>query len=209
MSGENNNEELDLSLELSDDEAPEEMSFESARNEALRRVKSALETARREKEQLKQKRRRRQEMFQEQKKAPPSQLLDQMDSAAPQEPEQSQDPDQEEPEEERITASRSLTETYTVTTAQHHKSFQLQTAQDFLQSRLYGAGSRRSTNNELLSLQNKKDHTNRPLHISSRTTGLPKKRLKQRSLNSAGSTSRRPYSPVSIGWACSRNSHHR
>ncbi|XP_072296550.1 U3 small nucleolar RNA-associated protein NOL7 [Eucyclogobius newberryi] len=142
---------------ISDDEAPEEMTFASARDEALRRVKSALETAKREKEQLKQKRRRRQELFQEQKKRRllPKDVLDQMDSA-PQGKEDFEDEDPEEPEEEILSASRSLRDTYTVTTAKQHMCFQQQAAQDFLQSRLYGPGSQRSTNNQLLSLQNKK-----------------------------------------------------
>ncbi|KAJ0059263.1 hypothetical protein NL108_011677 [Boleophthalmus pectinirostris] len=150
--------ELNLSLEESDDEAPEEMTFESARNEALSRVKSALETAKREKELLKEKRRRRQELFQEQKKRRllPIEVLDEVDAVVPKEQDQDQDEAPEEPEPQKISSTRSLLETYTVTTTKQQISFQQQAAQDFLHSRLYGPESRRSTNNELLSLQNKK-----------------------------------------------------
>ncbi|CAL9689421.1 unnamed protein product [Knipowitschia caucasica] len=147
-----------LSPDSSDDEAPEEMSFEAARNEALDRIKNALDTAKREKQQLKEKRRRRQELFQEQKKRRllPSELLDQMDSAAAAEQEQVQDEEQQEQTEEKPMSSRCLTEVYTVTSSHQQTSHQQQAAQDFLHSRLYGVGSRRTTNNELLSLQNKR-----------------------------------------------------
>ncbi|XP_033838608.1 nucleolar protein 7 [Periophthalmus magnuspinnatus] len=158
MAGDKNSAELNLSLEQSDDEAPEEMNFESARNEALRRVKSALETAKREKEQLKEKRRKRQELFQEQKKRRllPTDVLDKVDSVTPQQQEQGQDEGPEKQEEEKLSSSRSLMETVTVTTAKQQMSYQQQAAQNFLHSRFYGPESRRTTNNELLSIQNKK-----------------------------------------------------
>uniref|UniRef100_A0A8P4FX92 Nucleolar protein 7 n=1 Tax=Dicentrarchus labrax TaxID=13489 RepID=A0A8P4FX92_DICLA len=112
-------ESFSLTLASSDDEAPEEVTFEDSKSAALRSMKEALDTARREKELLKEKRRKRQELFQEQKV---------------------------------------LKGNYTVTTVTERAaaSFQQQTAEDFIQSRLYGAGSCRSTSNELLSLQNKK-----------------------------------------------------
>lgn len=47
MAGDKTSAELSLSLEVSDDEMPEEVTFETARNEALRRVKSVLDTAKR------------------------------------------------------------------------------------------------------------------------------------------------------------------
>lgn len=181
---------LGLFLEASDDEGPEEMSFESAKNEALSRVKSALETAKREKEELKEKRRRRQELFQQQKKRRllPSDVLDQMDSASPKAQEDVQDQDAEEPQHHKSVTSRSLKETYSVSTAQQQQqnsSFQLQAAQDFLQSRLYGPERQRTSNNELLSLQNKKGpHKQAAVHFVRKDWGSKQKskaeKLKQR-----------------------------
>ncbi|XP_035760259.1 nucleolar protein 7-like, partial [Neolamprologus brichardi] len=52
----------------------------------------------------------------------------------------------------------SLKGKYTVTTVKERTlaSFQQQVAEEFIQSRLYGPGTCRTTNNEMLSLQNKK-----------------------------------------------------
>ncbi|CAG6009260.1 unnamed protein product [Menidia menidia] len=57
-----------MAFESSDEEAPEEVTFEDSKVQALRSMKHALDTAKREREELKEKRRRRQELFQEQKK---------------------------------------------------------------------------------------------------------------------------------------------
>lgn len=160
MAGDKTSAELSLSLEVSDDEMPEEVTFETARNEALRRVKSVLDTAKRQKEQLKEKRRKRQELFKEQKKRRllPTDVLDEIEVASLKTQEESEDGDKEKPEEmeETLTHSRILMGTYTVSTAKERVSFQQQVAKDFLHSRRYGPQSQRTTNNELLSLQNKK-----------------------------------------------------
>ncbi|XP_069367633.1 U3 small nucleolar RNA-associated protein NOL7 isoform X2 [Paralichthys olivaceus] len=164
-------EDLSLFLESSDDEAPEELTFEESKLEALRCVKEALDTARREKESLKEKRRKRQELFQEQKKRRllPADVLEEIDSSASKNQKTSEDKGAEEqPEEKRgkkqrkrtrkLANSRNLKGNYKVVTVKEQASatFQQQSAEAFIQSRLYGAGSRRTTNNELLSLQNKK-----------------------------------------------------
>uniref|UniRef100_A0A8D0A0V8 Nucleolar protein 7 n=1 Tax=Sander lucioperca TaxID=283035 RepID=A0A8D0A0V8_SANLU len=162
-----------LMLESSDDEAPEEVTFEDSKAEALRSMKQALDTARREKEQLKEKRRKRQELFQEQKKRKllPADVLEEIDSAPSQTQKQCQeDAEEEEQEAEedeqrkkkrkrsgKLAHARNLKGNYTVQTAKERESasFQQQAAEDFLQSRMYGPGSCRTTSNELLSLQNK------------------------------------------------------
>uniref|UniRef100_A0A8D0A6N5 Nucleolar protein 7 n=1 Tax=Sander lucioperca TaxID=283035 RepID=A0A8D0A6N5_SANLU len=134
-----------LMLESSDDEAPEEVTFEDSKAEALRSMKQALDTARREKEQLKEKRRKRQELFQEQKKRKllPADVLEEIDS-------------KEEKEEERQTGTcPEVCKLPFSTPERESASFQQQAAEDFLQSRMYGPGSCRTTSNELLSLQNK------------------------------------------------------
>ncbi|XP_051259317.1 nucleolar protein 7 [Dicentrarchus labrax] len=170
-------ESFSLTLASSDDEAPEEVTFEDSKSAALRSMKEALDTARREKELLKEKRRKRQELFQEQKKRKllPTDVLEEIDSAPSKEQKQSEDEAEEEQQEAgegeddsrrkkkrrrsgKLPHSRNLKGNYTVTTVTERAaaSFQQQTAEDFIQSRLYGAGSCRSTSNELLSLQNKK-----------------------------------------------------
>ncbi|XP_040911934.1 nucleolar protein 7 [Toxotes jaculatrix] len=177
-------EDFSLVVESSDDEAPEEVTFEDSRAEALRSMKQALDTARREKELLKEKRRRRQELFQEQKKRKllPADVLEEIDSPSPKKQKQSEDEaheEQQDDEEEgegeeeqgrtkkkrsgKLAHSRNLKGNYTVATVKERglASFQQQAAQDFIQSRLYGPGSGRTTSNELLSLQNKKGRNKR------------------------------------------------
>ncbi|XP_032386999.1 nucleolar protein 7 isoform X2 [Etheostoma spectabile] len=165
-------EHFNLILESSDDEAPEEVTFEDSKAEALRSMKQALDTARREKEQLKEKRRKRQELFQEQKKRKllPADVLEEIDSAPSKMRKQCQEEEEEQQEAEedeqrkkkrkrsgKLAHARNLKGNYTVQTGKERgaASFQQQAAQDFLQSRMYGPGSCRSTSNELLSLQNK------------------------------------------------------
>ncbi|KAM9349843.1 U3 small nucleolar RNA-associated protein NOL7 [Symphorus nematophorus] len=168
-------------LASSDDEAPDEVTFEDSKAEALRSMKEALDTARREKELLKEKRRKRQELFQEQKKRKllPADVLEEIDSAPSKKQKQSEDEDEEEQQQQEAgeeeeggdesrkkrkkrrgkpAHTRNLKGNYTVMTVKERAasaSFQQQTAEDFIQSRLYGPGSCRTTSNELLSLQNK------------------------------------------------------
>ncbi|XP_068604727.1 U3 small nucleolar RNA-associated protein NOL7 [Brachionichthys hirsutus] len=154
----------------SDDEAPEEVTFGDAKTQALRGMKEALDAARREKELLKEKRRRRQELFQEQKsrRVFPADVLQEIRS-------KKLKPHQDEAEagkeatakdassKKRLATrrgahARRLNGNYAVMTAKERSSasVQQQAAEHFIQSRLYGPGSCRTTNNELLSLQNKK-----------------------------------------------------
>ncbi|XP_045908059.1 nucleolar protein 7 [Micropterus dolomieu] len=168
-------EHFSLVLASSDDEAPEEVTFEDSKAEAIRSMKQALDADRREKELLKEKRRKRQELFQEQKKRKllPAGVLEEIDSAPSKKQKQSEDEAEEEQQDVaedetrkkkkksggKLAHARNLKGNYTVTTVKEPAavaSFQQQTAEDFIQSRLYGPGSCRTTSNELLSLQNKK-----------------------------------------------------
>uniref|UniRef100_A0A4W6BN06 Nucleolar protein 7 n=1 Tax=Lates calcarifer TaxID=8187 RepID=A0A4W6BN06_LATCA len=146
-------EKFSLMLDSSDDEAPEEVTFEDSKTQALRSMKQALDTARREKELLKEKRRKRQELFQEQKKRKllPADVLEEID---PTEGALNNNTDLF----DLSPSCFSLKGNYTVATLEERSmaSFQQQAAEDFIQSRLYGPGSCRTTSNELLSLQNKK-----------------------------------------------------
>ncbi|XP_015233816.1 PREDICTED: nucleolar protein 7 [Cyprinodon variegatus] len=174
-----------LAIESSDEDAPEEVTFEESKAQAFESLKQAVESARREKEQLREKRRKRQEFFQEQKKRKflPADVLEKIDSTPLEEQKRSEDegkvsswtqklaeeevPENDDDEEEegsakrkkgKLSGVRSLKGNYTVTTVKEQEAanFQRQVAEDFIRSRLYGAGSCRSTSNELLSLQNKR-----------------------------------------------------
>ncbi|KAG7524263.1 nucleolar protein 7 [Solea senegalensis] len=159
-------ENFSLLLNSSDDEAPEEVTFEESKSEALRSINEVLHTARREKEALREKRRRRHELFQEQKKRHllPDDVLEEMGSAAwsrrkrPEDPAEDEDGERREKRQKKLPDSRNFKGSYTVTTVKEGTSVsvQQQAAEDFIKSRLYGPGSCRTTNNELLSLQNKK-----------------------------------------------------
>ncbi|KAM8850381.1 U3 small nucleolar RNA-associated protein NOL7 [Spinachia spinachia] len=156
-----------LFLESSDDEGPEEVTFEDSKADALRTMKQALDIARREKELLKEKRRKRQELFQEQKKRKllPVEVLEEIDSALSKKREQSSvvaskgaKPEKVKGVKKKLKTARNLKGNYTVTTLKQSTlaSSQLQAAEDFLHSRMYGPGNRRTTSNEMLSLENKK-----------------------------------------------------
>ncbi|KAF7221899.1 U3 small nucleolar RNA-associated protein NOL7 isoform X1 [Nothobranchius furzeri] len=153
-----------LTLESSDDEAPEEVTFEDSKAQALRSLKRALDSAKREKELLKEKRRKKQELFQEQKKRKllPVEVLEEIDSPPSEKHKQSEDGAEEEAEDRTTSVKlpnvRIFKGNYTVRAATEQTAaaaFQRQAAEDFIQSRLYGPGSCRGTNNELLSIQNK------------------------------------------------------
>ncbi|XP_040027058.2 U3 small nucleolar RNA-associated protein NOL7 isoform X1 [Gasterosteus aculeatus] len=155
-----------LLLESSDDEGPEEVTFEDSKADARRSMKRALDTARREKELLKEKRRKRQELFQEQKKRKllSAEVLEEIDSTKQEQSHVKAAEEEAEPEEVegrkrnwKQNAARNLKGNYTVTTVKQSTlaSSQLKAAEDFLHSRMYGPGSRRTTSNEMLSLENK------------------------------------------------------
>ncbi|XP_013994590.1 nucleolar protein 7 [Salmo salar] len=174
----NMTDDFQLHLDSSDDDAPpEEVTFEESKASALRSMKNALETSKRGKELLKEKRRKRQELFQEQKKRRllPAHILEEIDTAPSKK--QKLPGDQADSNNEEASCSweegsegsketkkgfkgniRSLKGNYSVMRMadQSSTNSQQQTAMDFIQARLYGPGSRRTTNNELLSLQNKR-----------------------------------------------------
>ncbi|XP_055723565.1 nucleolar protein 7 [Salvelinus fontinalis] len=179
----NMTDDFQLYLDSSDDDAaPEELTFEESKASALRSMKNALETSKREKDFLKEKRRKRQELFQEQKKRRllPAHILEEIDTAPSKKQklpgdqaesnneeasclreegsEGSKEGYEKEPKKRLKGNIRSLKGNYMVMRVadQSSNNSQQQTAKDFIQARLYGPGSRRTTNNELLSLQNKR-----------------------------------------------------
>ncbi|CAL8347363.1 unnamed protein product [Merluccius merluccius] len=153
---------LDTSGDEDEDAAPQEVTFTDSKDAALRRLKLALETTKREKQELKEKRRKRHELFQEQKmEAPLTQFL-----------------------------PVSLQGGYTVKTVGELSlaASQQQAAADFIQDRLYGQESRRTTTKELLSLKSKKGDRKAPSVEFVKKGWAPKhkekaERLKQRWLH--------------------------
>ncbi|XP_056451882.1 nucleolar protein 7 [Gadus chalcogrammus] len=165
-------EEFSLALDPSEDEAPEEVPLETSRAAAQRSRAAAVESTRREKLQLKEKRRKRHELFQEQKKRRllPDDVLEEIEAAPPQKKKPNEDEGEEESEEEsddegvgsgeEIDASgkiRNLQGGYTVKLVNELTlaAAQQRAAAGFVQDRLYGLGSRRTTNKAILSLKNK------------------------------------------------------
>uniref|UniRef100_A0A4W5NRM9 Nucleolar protein 7 n=1 Tax=Hucho hucho TaxID=62062 RepID=A0A4W5NRM9_9TELE len=171
----NMTDDFQLHLDSSDDDAPEEVTFEESKASALRSMKNALETSKREKDLLKEKRRKRQELFQEQKKRRllPAHVLEEIDTA----PSKKQKLPGDQAESNNEEASEGSKEGYEKETKEGFKgnirslkgkynimrvadqsstNSQQQTAMDFIQARLYGPGSQRTTNNKHLSLQNKR-----------------------------------------------------
>uniref|UniRef100_A0A8C2AN67 Nucleolar protein 7 n=1 Tax=Cyprinus carpio TaxID=7962 RepID=A0A8C2AN67_CYPCA len=139
--------ELTLQFESSDDELPEEVAFDASKSVALKSVKDALDAAKREKNLLKEKRRKKQQLFQEQKKRKllPQELLEEFDTK-PQNVHM-----------ENMSAF-SLPVSYRVMRIKDESAAKTlqQRATDFVQSRLYGPGTKRTTNAELLSLKKKR-----------------------------------------------------
>ncbi|KAG9355889.1 hypothetical protein JZ751_000733 [Albula glossodonta] len=178
---------VDLS-EDDDDEAPEEVTFEDSKATALRSMKQAIDSVRREKELLKEKRKKRQELFQEQKKRKllPDDILEEIDSAVPKKPKVSEVEAEKESGEEASSSvveesegsddddlvveekgkekrrrrykRRSLKGNCSVMRVQDQSlaNKQQQSALKFIQSRLYGKGTNRTTASQLLSLENKR-----------------------------------------------------
>ncbi|XP_051554068.1 nucleolar protein 7-like [Myxocyprinus asiaticus] len=148
--------------ESSDDELPEEVAFDESKTAALKSVKDALESARREKNILKEKRRKRQLLFQEQKKRKclPEDLLEEFDALPQKRPKTKDNKDEEETEEVKKskTVPKSLQDSYSVVRLKDESAAKTmqQSAMDFIHSRLYGPGTKRTTNAEHLSLQKKR-----------------------------------------------------
>ncbi|XP_023671308.1 U3 small nucleolar RNA-associated protein NOL7 [Paramormyrops kingsleyae] len=179
-------EHLQLGVDSSDDEAPDEVTFEDSKAVALRSMKEAIDSARRDKELLKEKRRRKQQLFEEQKKRRrlPDEILEEIDSASSKNPkgpkakdseevskeEEEEGSDSQEEEEQEMTTvtsgkkkkkrikKRRIKGGYAVMRVQDQPvtSKQQQRAAEFLQSRLYSPQSNRAPVNHFLSLENKR-----------------------------------------------------
>ncbi|XP_026525788.1 nucleolar protein 7 [Notechis scutatus] len=154
------------------DEAPEEVTFERAREAAAEERRLAGERACREKAVLKEKRRHREELFKEQKKRKllPENVLEELastqNSINSTTDEQDQDvedevenqDDSEKDSEEEILATRCPPNYMAVRLKdQELTNRQQQEAKDFIQKHLYGASCNRTTANQYFSVENKKN----------------------------------------------------
>ncbi|XP_067914124.1 U3 small nucleolar RNA-associated protein NOL7-like [Heterodontus francisci] len=174
-------ESREMSAEISpEDEAPEEVTFSSAREEAEKSMKVALDSVRRDKALLKEKRRRKEQLFKEQKKRKllPDGILEEITSVLEkndQAPDSSKEGDDcnsvQQPEEdsgleedvEECVDTR-WKESYMAIRLkdQGQTNQQVENARDFINDRLYGPGSRRGSVNEYFSLANKKAQKKKP-----------------------------------------------
>ncbi|KAK6491808.1 nucleolar protein 7-like [Huso huso] len=154
---------VDLGADSSDDDVPEEVTFEKAKADAVRSMRNALETVKRDKELLKEKRRKRQELFQQQKKRKllSEDMLVEIESAytkkgKPLDSEEQKKEESEEDSEEEVVNAR-LKESYKAVRLkdQIDANTRQESASDFIRSRLYGPGTNRTTTNQMLSLKNK------------------------------------------------------
>uniref|UniRef100_A0A8C6XVS5 Nucleolar protein 7 n=1 Tax=Naja naja TaxID=35670 RepID=A0A8C6XVS5_NAJNA len=164
------------------DEAPEEVTFERAREAAAEERRLTGERARREKAILKEKRRHREELFKEQKKRKllPENVLEELASTQTSinsttdeqgwipncnslsdqnvEDEVENQDDSEKDSEEEILATRCPPNYMAVRLKdQELSSQQQQEAKDFIQKHLYGASCNRTTANQYFSVENKKN----------------------------------------------------
>ncbi|KAE8597975.1 hypothetical protein XENTR_v10016661 [Xenopus tropicalis] len=152
-----------MSPDSEDEEAPEEVTFQSAKSQAVDTARKVRQAAKREKDLLKEKRKLKQELFTEQKKR---KLLDedilQTVSALPDKPyETSKDEDvaqdkgnalmndqmKKKPQKRELKPKIRLQENYKVVHLEDysHKNLQQQKAKEFVQHALYGRIKNRTT----------------------------------------------------------------
>ncbi|OCT76471.1 nucleolar protein 7 [Xenopus laevis] len=166
-----------MSPDSEDEEAPEEVTFQSARNQAADTARKERQAAKREKDLLKEKRKLKQERFAEQKR---KKLLDedilQTVSALPEKQDEGECVAQDKggalinqqkkkkPRKRELKPKISLQENYKVVHLEdcRHKNLQQQKAKEFIQNALYGQVKNRTTANEFLSVASKKSAVKKP-----------------------------------------------
>lgn len=158
-----------------DDEAPEELTFASAQAEAREEELRVRESARRDKTLLKEKRKRREELFIEQKKRKllPDAVLEQLTTApqadlkkSPGKLEVNLEKKNEDHKKGRNSKKVKIQKVQSVSQNKSYLALRLkdqdlrdsrqQAAKRFIHDCLYGSGTRRTTVNEFLSLNNKR-----------------------------------------------------
>ncbi|KAM4689327.1 U3 small nucleolar RNA-associated protein NOL7 [Discoglossus pictus] len=166
------------SEEDEDDEAPEEVTFQTAKSQAEESARTKRHAARREKELLKEKRKLKEELFKEQKKRKllSEDILQTVTTRPEGEEKQTEDTLQEKGDERKANSGRKrslkkelrpkarLQDNYNVVRLEDYKLLGLQQekAKSFLQNKLYGRLKNRTTANEFLSIASKKGAVKKP-----------------------------------------------
>ncbi|XP_077126029.1 U3 small nucleolar RNA-associated protein NOL7 [Ranitomeya variabilis] len=163
-------------LESEEDEAPEEVTFQSAKSRAEESARVRRHAASREKALLKEKRKRKEELFKEQKKKKllPDDVLQSISSAS----EKREEPSKQlegrnkagnegrvkKKHKKELLPRKRLQDNYKVVQLDEYsgKDFLQQRAKSFIQERLYGETMNRTTANEFLSISRKRDVIKRP-----------------------------------------------
>ncbi|MEE6464937.1 hypothetical protein FKM82_006405 [Ascaphus truei] len=160
-----------LQSEEEEDEAPEEVTFQSARSEAEESARQALQRDRSEKALLKEKRKHKEELFKEQKKRKllSDDVLQTVAALKPGDRSDDQDALKEKGDggrkrrgpkrhAKKLLPRSRLQDNYSVVQLQHYSlmNLQQQKAKAFIQNKLYGAHRKRTTANEFFSISSKK-----------------------------------------------------
>ncbi|XP_053322848.1 nucleolar protein 7 [Spea bombifrons] len=161
-----------------DDEAPEEVTFQSAKNQAEENTRKRQQASKREKALLKEKRKLKEELFKEQKKRKLlSQDILQTIASTPGPEEKPKDAveiqNQDDTEaknhakktkEKKLLPKKRLQNNYSVVHLEDYSMIQLQEqkAKKFIQKKLYGKGKNRTTANEFLSMTSKREAFKKP-----------------------------------------------
>ncbi|XP_069469647.1 U3 small nucleolar RNA-associated protein NOL7 [Ambystoma mexicanum] len=179
---------------LSDEDAPEQLTFQRGREEEAQSQKRKNQAIQREKALLKEKRRRHEELFREQKKRKllpvevleevaslPQKRLEEKPTAQEKEKDaaESEGGSEKSDDDEKEEASDDEVPNYTAMRLkeQDQSSLQQQSAKDFIKNRLYGPGSNRTTVNQFFSNANKKGTTKKPaVQFVNKAWGAEKKR---------------------------------
>ncbi|KAM4705317.1 U3 small nucleolar RNA-associated protein NOL7 isoform 1-T1 [Rhinophrynus dorsalis] len=181
-----------------DDEAPEEVTFQSAKSRAEENTKREQQAARREKAILKEKRKLREELFKEQKKRKLlSEDILQTITALPEKTDLSKDQDTSQEKGNAVKKPRvrkrgaqkklrpkiRLQDSYSAVRLEDYSlmNLQQQKAKSFIQNKLYGQSKNRTTANEFLSISSKKGVVKRPaVQFTDKTWGKKEKKKAER-----------------------------
>ncbi|XP_053570731.1 nucleolar protein 7 isoform X2 [Bombina bombina] len=166
--------EHELTSEGSDDEAPDEVTFKSAKTQAEENAREKRLAVKREKDLLKEKRKQKEELFKEQKKRKllSEDILQTVSSL----PEKTEKRNEEAPQakgdegdvrcvkKKKLAPKTKLQDNYSVVRLKEYNlvSLQQETAKSFIQKKLYGKYKNRATANEFLSMKSKKGIVKKP-----------------------------------------------
>ncbi|XP_040288927.1 nucleolar protein 7 [Bufo bufo] len=163
-------------LESEEDEAPEEVTFQSAKSRAEESARARREAANREKALLKEKRKRKEELFKEQKKKKllPDDILQSISSLPDEREEPSEQPEGQSKtgneghikkrSAKKLRPRKRLQTNYEVVQLETYSSKDLlqQRAKSFIHKKLYGKTKNRTTANEFLSISRKRGFIKEP-----------------------------------------------